>query len=58
MTSCPLSLKAISAHKSSQRDIKLSLERMSATIALQREKRRKMERDRRREREYNAYIIL
>jgi hypothetical protein len=38
MTSCPLSLKAIAAHNSSQRDIKHSLERISARIALQREK--------------------
>jgi hypothetical protein len=41
--SCPLSLKAISAHNSSQRDIKLSLERMSANISLLRENRRKRE---------------
>jgi hypothetical protein len=52
MTSCPLSLKAISSHNSSQRDIKHPLERMSAKIALQRENRGgKDEERKRRERE-------
>jgi hypothetical protein len=52
MTSCPLSLKVIPAHNSTQRDIKHPLERMSAKIALQRSKGGKeKERKRRRERE-------
>jgi hypothetical protein len=46
MTSCPLSLKPIAAHNSSQRDIKHPLERMSAKIALQRGNRRKKEKKR------------
>jgi hypothetical protein len=41
-----LSLKAISPHNSSQRDIKHPLERMSAKIALQRENRRKKDEER------------
>jgi hypothetical protein len=39
MTSCPLSLKAIPAHNSSQKDIKHPSEKMSAKISFQREKR-------------------
>jgi hypothetical protein len=51
MTSCPLSLKTIPAHNSSQRDIKHPLEKMSAKISLG-EEMEKMERKRkRRERE-------
>jgi hypothetical protein len=46
MTTCPLSLKAISPHNSSQRDIKHPLERMSAKIALQRGNRRKKDEER------------
>jgi hypothetical protein len=38
MTSCPLSLKTIPAHNSSQRDIKHPLERMSAKISRKKEK--------------------
>ncbi len=57
MTSCPLSLKAIPAHSSSQRDIK---QRMSAKISLQKVKRRKREGEKREEEreKKNAYIIL
>jgi hypothetical protein len=64
MTSCPLSLKAIPAHNSSQRDIKLPLERMSTMISLngenrsKRERERKKVRERAKEREGNSYIIL
>jgi hypothetical protein len=51
MTSCPLSLKAIPAHNSSQRDIKHPLEGMSAKIVLREKKGRKMERKREEEKE-------
>jgi hypothetical protein len=46
MTSCPLSLKAISSHKSLQRDIKHPLERMSAKSPYRGKKGTKMERKR------------
>jgi hypothetical protein len=48
MISCPLSLRAISPHNSSQRDIKHPLERMSAKIALQRGNRTKKDKERKR----------
>jgi hypothetical protein len=59
MTSCPLSLKAISPHNSSQRDIKHQLKRMPEKISSQRGKIKELERERAKEREKNnAYIIL
>jgi hypothetical protein len=56
MTSCPLSLKAIPSHNSSQRDIKHPLERMSAKISLQRAKRRKREGEGKKEKEKESKI--
>jgi hypothetical protein len=55
MTSCPLSLKAIPAQNSLQRDINHPLEKMSTKIPLQREKERQ---DREKEKERRKKDLL